>query len=113
MNRDPRPSGAVALVSGGIASAFALAACCALPFLLAGLGLSATWLMPVVAVTQPYATEITILSAMALAGSVFLVVRAGRRCEPGSLCAKPAFRWSIIGAAILGAALLVASKIYA
>lgn len=113
MNRDPKSSGAVALAASGITSAFALAACCALPFLLAGLGLSAGWLMPVAAVTQPYATALTILSAAALSGSVFLVVRAGRRCEPGSLCARPAFRWAIIAATIFGALLLIASKIYA
>jgi mercuric ion transport protein len=113
MNRDPKSSGAVALAAGGIASASALAACCALPFLLVSLGLGAGWLMPVAAVTQPYTTMLTVLSVLALAGSVILVVRAGRTCEPGSLCARPAFRRSIIVAAIVGALLLVASKIYA
>lgn len=113
MNDGAKSTGAIALVTGGIASAFALAACCAIPFLLAGVGLGSAWLAPVVAASQPHAGILTVFSLGALAGSVALVWRASGRCEPGSLCARPAFRWSVTGAAVIGAILLLLSKIYA
>lgn len=108
-----KSGGAIALAGSGVASAFALAACCAIPILFAGLGLGASWLSPVVSATLPYTELLTAFSAAALAGSVFLVVRAGRTCQPGDLCARPAFRWTVITAAAIGAVLLALSKIYA
>lgn len=108
-----KAGGAVALATSGVAVAFALAACCAIPILLAALGFGATWLVPLVSVTMPYTELLTAFSLAALAGSVFLVLRARRTCQPGDLCARPAFRWSVIAAAAVGAVLLVASKIYA
>lgn len=108
-----KSTGAVALVTGGIATAFALAACCAIPFLLAGIGLSASWLAPIVTATQPYATLLTIVSLVALAASVAIVWWAPKHCRPGALCARPGFRWTITGAAAIGAILLILSKTYA
>lgn len=109
-----RSTGAVALVTGGLASAFGLAACCAIPFLLAAMGIGAAgWLAPVASATQPHASILTILSAAALAASVAIVWRAPGRCDHGSICAKPAFRWAVTSAAAIGAILLILSKIYA
>lgn len=108
-----KSTGAVALVTGGIATAFALAACCAIPFLLAGIGLSAGWLAPIVMATQPYATILTIVSLLALAASVAIVWWAPTHCRPGALCARAWFRWAITGAAAVGAVLLILSRIYA
>lgn len=105
--------GAVALAGSGVAAAFALAACCAIPILLAALGIGSSWLVPVVSASMPFTGLLTAFSVAALAGSVFLVVRAGRTCQPGDLCARPGFRWSVIVAAAIGAVLLVLSKIYA
>lgn len=107
-----RSGGAIALVTSGIAASAALAACCAFPVLLAGAGLSAYWLQPVAAFAEPNSFVLNAIAVLALVGSVVLVVRAGRTCEPGDLCARPLFRWSIIAAAVLGAILLVLSKIY-
>jgi mercuric ion transport protein len=88
-----KSNGAVALVTGGIASAVGLAACCAIPFLLAGVGIGAAgWLAPVVSASQPHAGTLTVFSVAALVGSVAIVWRAPTHCQPGSLCAKPAFR---------------------
>lgn len=113
MNDKVKTSGAVALVSSGIAAAFGLAACCAIPFLLAGLGIgAASWLAPIVSVSQPYATVLTIFSLAALVGSIVIVWRARRHCQPSSVCARPAFRWAVTGAAAIGAILLVLSKTY-
>lgn len=115
MNDGAKTTGAVALVTGGVAAAFGLAACCAIPFLLvgAGVGISVGWLAPVVSATQPHADLLTAFSAAALIGSVAIVWRAPRSCRPGSLCARHAFRWAVTGAAVIGAILLVLSKIYA
>ena len=113
MSDGAKSSGAVALVTGGVVAAFCLAACCAIPLLLAGLGIGASWLMPVVFASQPYTTILTIFSALALVASVVLVWRAPKHCEPGSLCGRPLFRWTVTGAAVIGAILLALSKIYA
>lgn len=101
------------MVASGMVAAFSLAACCAIPIFLAALGIGASWLVPVVSATTPYTELLTGFSLAALGGSVVLVVRAGRNCEPGDLCARPVLRWSVIVAAAIGAVLLVLSKIYA
>jgi mercuric ion transport protein len=114
MNDQAKSTGAAALATGGIVSAFGLAACCAIPFLLAGIGIGAAgWLAPIVSASQPHATILTVFSVAALVGSVVIVWRARDNCQPGSLCARPAFRWGLTGAAVIGAILLVLSKIYA
>lgn len=113
MRDKARSGGVIALAGSGAAAAFALAACCAIPILLAGMGIGASWLVPVVSATMPHTALLTLFSVVALAGSVFLVVRAGRICQPGDLCARPAFRWSVIVTAAIGAVLLMLSKIYA
>ena len=113
MNDGAKSTGAVALVTGGIASAFGLAACCAIPYFLAGVGLGSAWLAPIVSASQPHSGILTAFSCLALAGSVALVWQASRRCEPGSLCARPTFRSTVTGAAVVGFVLLVLSKFYA
>jgi len=113
MNDGMKSTGAVALVAGGIGAAFALAACCAVPLLLASLGIGAVWLAPVVSASQPHAEALTGVSAIALLGSVGVVARAPKHCEPSATCARPWFRWTVIAAALVGAVLLVLSKVYA
>ena len=113
MNEGTKSTGAVALATGGVASAFSLAACCALPFLLAGVGIGSAWLAPVVSVSQPHTGVLTAFSLVALIGSVALVWRDAGRCEPGSLRARPSFKWAITVAAVVGLAMLLLSKIYA
>lgn len=113
MRDGAKSTGAVALVTGGFVSAFCLAGCCAIPILLAGVGIGSGWLTPVVSASQPYATILTIFSALALVASVAIVWRAPKHCEPGSLCARSWFRWTVTVAAMIGAILLVSSKFYA
>ena len=112
MRDGARSTGALALVTGGIASAFSLAACCALPLLLAGAGLGSAWLAPVASASQPHAPVLTTVALLAPAGAVGLVWRASGRCRRGSLCGRRAFRLAVTGAAAVGALLLVLSKIY-
>jgi mercuric ion transport protein len=113
MNDGMKSTGAVALVAGGIGAAFALAACCAVPVLLASLGIGAAWLAPIVSASQPHAEALTGVSAIALLGSVGVVARAPKHCEPNATCTRPWFRWAVIAAALIGAVLLLLSKVYA
>ena len=113
MDDGAKASGAVALAAGGIASAFALAACCAIPFFLASVGFGTAWLAPLVSVSQPHATALTLASLIALIGSVVLVWRASTTCAPGSICARPVFRCTVTGVAGIGFILLILSKVYA
>lgn len=114
MSGGAKSKGAVALVTGGVASAFGLAACCAIPFLLASIGIgTVAWLAPIVSASQPYSAVLTIFSIGALIGSVAIVWRARTDCRSDSLCARSAFRWTVTGAALFGAVLLALSKIYA
>jgi mercuric ion transport protein len=113
MNDGMKSTGAVALLAGGIGAAFALAACCAVPALFAGLGIGVAWLVPLVSASQPHTEALTVVSALALLGSVGVVAVAPKHCEPIATCARPWFRWTVIAAALVGAVLLVLSKIYA
>lgn len=113
MSPEAKSGGAVALAASGVAASAALAACCAFPILLSGVGLSACWLQPVAAFAEPNGLVLNSIAVLALIGSVYLVVRAGKTCAPLNLCARPVFRWSIITAAVLGFALLVLSIVYA
>ena len=113
MKTEVKSGGAIALVVSGIASAFALAACCALPILLAGIGLSPYWLIPVATVGTQFSTALTVLAVFSLAGATFIVLRSAKTCAPGDLCARLWFRVAIISAAMLGIGLLFLSKRYA
>ena len=113
MRSELKSTGAAALVTGGIAAAFALAACCALPMLLGGAGLSPYWLAPAAEVGERLGDCLAVASVLALAGAVYVVIRAPKTCAPGALCARPWFRVTIIALAVVGAVLLALSKIYA
>lgn len=110
LNDGYKSTGAVALVCAGIASAFALAACCALPVLF---GSAALVLAPLAIASEPHTQLLTAISPASLIGSVAVVAASSRRCVPGSVCSRPAFRWGVIAAAVVGAALLALSKVYA
>lgn len=110
MNDGLKSTGAIALVAGGIASAFALATCCALPVLF---GSAALTFAPLALATEPHSQLLTAVSAVGLVGSVGVAARAPRYCRPNAVCGRLWFRWSIIVAAALGAVLLVVAKAYA
>ena len=108
-----KSTGAVTLAIGGFGAAFSLAACCALPLLLVSVGLSPYWVAPAAALGERLGFCLVVLSVAALAAAVFIVLRAPKTCAPGSLCARPWFRVTIIVLALLGVALLVLAHIYA
>jgi mercuric ion transport protein len=105
-----KSTGAVALVTGGIASAFALATCCALPFFF---GSAALVFAPIALASEPHNQMLTAISAVGLLGSVGVAARAPKHCQPNAVCARPWFKWSIFAAALAGLVLLVLAKIYA
>lgn len=110
MNDGIKSTGAVAMVVGGIASAFALATCCAFPILF---GSAALAFAPIAVATEPHSELLTAISAISLVGSVGVATRAPSRCKPNAVCARPWFRSSIIVAAVLGAGLLIVARYYA
>ncbi len=105
-----KSTGAVALVTAGIASAFALATCCAIPFLF---GSAALVFAPIAVTSEPHNQLLTAISAIGLVGSVGVAASAPKYCKPDSVCASPRFRWGVFAAAMVGAVLLVLAKVYA
>ena len=113
MKSEAKSSGAIALAISGIASAFALSACCALPILLAGAGLTSYWLAPFGEAGSQFRTPLTVLAVVSLAGAAYVGLRSAKTCQPGDLCARPWLRAAIVAAVAFGTVLLIASKHYA
>lgn len=112
MRRDLTSAGAVTLSASGMAAAFSLAACCGLPVLLPAIGIGAAWLTPIAQATSPFEGVLPWIAGLALAASLFLLARAPRICAPGALCARPAFRLSLLVLTLLGAGLLIIWLVY-
>src|SRR3546814_12179889 len=110
-SRPPKGIGTATFTLAGIAAAFGLAACCALPFLLASAGLGAAWLAGVAVVAPPYRTPLLTIGALSLlAGAVLLTrqqliaarrggggvstPRGARLGPPGGLSAGGARLWA-------------------
>lgn len=108
-----KSGGSVALVVAGVGSAFALASCCALPFLLVTAGLSPYWLGPIAERAEFHTDFLTVLAVLSLAGAAFMALRSPKLCAPGSFCARPLFRVAIVAGVAIGLTLLILSKIYA
>jgi mercuric ion transport protein len=105
----PGGIGAASLVLGGIAAAFGVAACCALPIGLAALGFGAAWLGGIGAAAAPYRTPLLITAALSLAAGAALLLRqqrAAARCGPEGVCTPAAMRLVTFAGLVLGAVLL-------
>src|SRR3546814_6600336 len=75
-SRPPKGIGTATFTLAGIAAAFGLAACCALPFLLASVGLGAAWLAGVAVVAAPYRTPLLTIGALCLIAGAVLLTRS-------------------------------------
>ena len=62
----PKGIGTATLTLAGIAAAFGVAACCALPILFASAGIGAAWLGGVAIVAAPYRTPLLLIGALCL-----------------------------------------------
>lgn len=108
------PSASI-LTLGGLAAAFGLASCCALPFLLATLGLSTAWLTGVALLATPHRGLLMAVGAVCLLGGAVLLwreQRAAAACEPGRACAPPWVRALTLIGLLAGAGLLWAGYTY-
>jgi mercuric ion transport protein len=113
--RRPFP-GAELLTLGGLAAAFGLAACCALPLLLGTLGLSAAWLTGVALLAIPHRGLLMAIGAAYLLGGAALLwrqQRAAAACDPDRPCAPAWMRAATLVGLLAGGALLWAGYAYA
>ncbi|WP_454885875.1 mercuric reductase [Sphingomonas oryzagri] len=109
LTRRPTGIGAVSLALGGITAAFGVAACCALPFLLASAGIGAAWLGGIAIVAAPFRTPLLVIGALCLLAGAALLVReqmAASQCGPDGACTPAAMRVVTLFGLIIGAVLL-------
>ena len=103
------------LTVAGLAAAFGVAACCALPLLLISLGLSTAWLGVVASFAEPNREVLLVFAALALAGGAFFLWRQQRhaaRCGPDGDCTPPAVRVLTLVGLLIGVVLLIAGYLY-
>ncbi|MEA3262418.1 MAG: mercuric transporter MerT family protein [Pseudomonadota bacterium] len=106
---------ALVLIVGGVASAFGVAACCALPILLATAGIGTAWLTVIAMISLPYRNTLMIVSLVSLIVSAALLWRMQRtaaRCGPGTICTPKWLRLSLLVGLLAGAGLLVGGYMY-
>lgn len=119
MAPDAKPAGeigAALLAAGGLAAAFGVASCCALPMLLGPLGLGGAWLFGLAFLAAPHRAVLLTAAAACLAGGAFLLWRqrqAAVVCASGTECSRPAVRRLTAVGLALGAVLLVLGYSYA
>jgi mercuric ion transport protein len=109
-------SGAALVTLGGLAAAFGVASCCALPLLLTTIGVSTAWLGGVALVAAPHRGALLIVGALCLAGGGALLWRQQRAaaiCGPNDACTPPAVRVLTLVGLLIGTGLLWAGYAYA
>lgn len=100
---------------GVIAAAFGAAACCALPILLASLGIGTAWLGGIAGFTGPHQALLMAASTILLAISAVFLWRMQSRaqqCGPDGNCAPPWVRIMLLIGLFIGALLLAAGYFY-
>ncbi|MDX2142751.1 MAG: mercuric reductase [Rhodospirillaceae bacterium] len=101
---------------GGIAAAFGVASCCALPLLLASAGLGASWLVGFATLAAPHRDSLLVASALALGAAAALLFRqqwSALTCKTDQPCVSRASRILTLLGLILGTSLLWAGYAYA
>lgn len=91
------------LTLGGIAAAFGLASCCALPLLLSSLGISAAWLAGIALFAAFHRTAFLAVALIGLAGGAAMVVWQRQRFTRAMLVVQAA--GLVLGAVLLWAGL--------
>ena len=112
----PKASWSALLTLGGLAAAFGVAACCALPLLMISLGLGTAWLGGVASVAAPIRSLLLVFAALALAGGAILLWRQHRlaaTCGPNGVCTPLVVRLLTLAGLIAGVLLLIAGYLYA
>lgn len=108
-------SGTVLFTLGGLAAAFGLASCCALPLLFTTLGLSTAWFAGLALLAAPHRGPLLVIGALFLAGGAILLWRQQRTaatCGPNGVCLPPAVRALTLAGLLIGMVLLWAGYAY-
>lgn len=111
----PKGLGTASLTLGGIAAGFGVAACCALPMLLASVGIGSAWLAGIAMTTLPYRVPLLAIGALCLLASAALLVRqqaVAACCAPDGTCTSLATRLITLAGLLIGAVLLWLGYIY-
>lgn len=96
------------LAAAGLAVAFAVASCCALPVALSLVGVSAASLLAIGSLAGPY-RHILFYADVLLLGAACVVMwrqRRRRACTPGAVCARPALDVAGVAAVVAAVGLL-------
>jgi mercuric ion transport protein len=115
-DRSAISSGAALFTLGGLAAAFGLASCCALPLLLTTIGMSTAWLGGVALMAGPHRGALRVIGALCLLGGAVLLWRQQRTaatCGPTGVCTPPVVRALTLVGLLIGVGLLWASFTYA
>ena len=96
------------LAAGGLLAAFGVASCCALPFALSLLGISAASLVGIGYLAAQYQQELFYAAAICLGATAFIMVRQRwtRACVPHAACSSPVLDWGSKIAMVLAVGLL-------
>jgi len=100
---------------GGIAAAFGAAACCALPLVLASVGVGSAWLGSIAPVIGPYRTPLLVLaSALLVAATLRLLwqFRQARTCPTDTACGSSTYRVLTAIGIVIGLVLLAGAFLY-
>lgn len=100
------------LTLGGIAAAFGVAACCALPVLLTTAGLGAAWLGNIAVLTEPHRELLLGISVVSLLAASVSLARKQYQAMTGGVCTPPALRGLLLLGIAAGAALLYLGYAY-
>ncbi|HWD57470.1 MAG TPA: mercuric reductase [Stellaceae bacterium] len=109
-------TGVMLLAAGGLAAAFGVASCCALPILLGALGVGSAWLIAVAWLAAPHRLALLTVAVVCLVGGGGLLLwrrRAAAMCAPGAACGRPVITGLLTAALSLGAVLTVLGFLYA
>jgi mercuric ion transport protein len=109
-------SGAALFTLAGLAAAFGVASCCALPLLLTTIGVSTAWIGGVALMAAPHRGVLLAVGALCLLGGAILLwrqQRAAGTCGPNGVCIPPAIRALTLVGLLIGVGLLWAGYAYA
>lgn len=109
-------TGATLLAVGGFATAFGAASCCALPMLLASLGLGSAWLGSLALLASPHRLVLLAAAVVCLVGGGGMVLwhrRAAIACAPGAACGRSVVTGFIMSVLSLGIVLTVLGYVFA
>lgn len=109
-------SGSALFIVAGLAAAFGLASCCALPPLLMTIGVSTAWLGGVALMAAPHRGVLLAVGALCLFSGATLLwrqQRAATTCVPNGVCTPPAIRALTLVGLLIGVGLLWAGYAYA